>query len=112
MTTTLLDVISWAFLLIGGASVIIGTLGILRLPDVYTRMHAASITDTLGAGMIVAGLAIQGGFSLVSAKLFLIFVFLLFTSPVSTHALAKAALTAGVTPAGTDRKSGKGAEAP
>lgn len=98
MMEILRDVASWALLLSGGAFCIIGGLGLLRLPDVYTRMHAAGITDTLGAGLILAGLMVQGGFSLVTVKLFLILMFLLYTSPTSTYALANAAYRRGLAP--------------
>ncbi|EKV30903.1 Na(+) H(+) antiporter subunit G [Caenispirillum salinarum AK4] len=87
------DGLSWAMLLGGAAFSLIGGLGILRMPDIYTRMHAASLTDTMGAILILGGLMIQGGLTLVTAKLVLTLFFLLFTSPVSTHALAAAALT-------------------
>ncbi len=92
------DIASWALLVSGGGFCIIGGLGLLRLPDVYARMHAAGITDTLGAGLMLAGLMLQGGLSLVTAKLFLILVFLLFTSPTSTYALANAAYRQGLAP--------------
>ena len=98
MMELLRDIASWALLVSGGGFCIIGGLGLLRLPDVYARMHAAGITDTLGAGLILAGLMIQGGLSLVTVKLILILVFLLFTSPTSTYALANAAYRQGLAP--------------
>lgn len=91
--TLVRDGLSWAMLLSGAAFSMIGGIGILRMPDIYTRMHAASLTDTLGAILILGGLMIQGGLTLVTAKLVLTLFFLLFTSPVATHALAAAALT-------------------
>lgn len=90
--TLLRDGISWALLLGGAAFSMIGGLGLLRMPDVYTRMHAASLTDTLGAILILGGLMVQGGLTLVTLKLVLTLFFLLYTSPVATHALAAAAL--------------------
>jgi len=93
-----LDILSWALILIGSMGVVTGGIGVLRLPDVYTRMHAAGITDTLGAGAILSGLMIQGGLTLVTVKLILILLFLYFTSPTSSFALAHAALTSGVDP--------------
>ena len=72
MTANILDILSVALIGIGSVSLIIGALGVLRLPDVYTRMHAASITDTLGAGSIILGLILQAGLTLVAGKLFLI----------------------------------------
>ena len=98
MAAIILDVLSFVLIGIGSFSLIIGALGVLRLPDVYTRMHAASITDTLGAGTIILGLIIQAGLTLVAGKLFLILIFLFFTSPASSFALAHAALSSGVKP--------------
>ena len=93
-----LDVLSWAFLLLGGFFGLVGGIGLIRLPDVYTRMHAAGLADTLGMGLILLGLGLQSGLSLVSVKLVLIFVFMVFTNPTATHALAKAALRSGLKP--------------
>ncbi len=94
----LVDIASWVLLVSGGGFCIVGGLGLLRLPDIYARMHAAGITDTLGAGLMLAGLMVQGGFSLVTVKLFLILMFLLYTSPTSTYALANAAYQRGLAP--------------
>ncbi len=98
MDLSIVNILSWFLIMVGSFSVITGAVGVLRLPDVYTRMHAASITDTLGAGSIIAGLILQAGLTLVAAKLFLILVFIFFTSPASSFALAHAALTSGVKP--------------
>lgn len=92
------DILTAVLVTAGGLLVVVGGIGVMRLPDVYTRLHAASITDTLGVMLILLGLMLQGGWSLISVKLVLILVFLLFTGPVSSHALAKAALMAGVKP--------------
>jgi len=94
----ILDLISWFLILTGSAFVVIGTLGILRFPDVYSRMHAAGITDTAGAFALLIGMMIQAGIGLVSVKLFFILIFLFFTSPVSTHAVARAAENGGLRP--------------
>ncbi|HMB75836.1 MAG TPA: monovalent cation/H(+) antiporter subunit G [Kiloniellaceae bacterium] len=94
----LLDILSWAFLLAGGAFLLIGGLGLIRLPDFYSRMHAAGIIDTLGADLILMGMIFQAGFSLVTVKLLLIGAFIFITSPTSTHAVANAALVAGLEP--------------
>lgn len=98
MIGVVLDGISWALLLGGSFFILTGGLGLIRLPDVYCRMHASGITDTLGTGLFLAGLMVQGGFTLVTAKLLLILVFILFTSPTSTYALANAALSSGAKP--------------
>ena len=82
----------------GAAFLLIGAFGILRLPDFYTRLHPAGIVDTLGAGLILAGLTLQAGWTLIAAKLVLIFVLLMLTSPTACHATARAALAAALRP--------------
>ncbi|MGD2019492.1 MAG: monovalent cation/H(+) antiporter subunit G [Thiohalocapsa sp.] len=95
----LLDLLSMA-LLIGGVFLSIsGAVGVIRFPDFYTRLHAAGVTDTLSAGMILAGLMLQAGFTLVTVKLLFILIFLWYTSPVASHALARAAMHTRVEPA-------------
>ena len=94
----ILDIVSWILLTLGGFSVLIGGIGALRMPDLYTRMHAASLTDTMGSVLIIAGVMLQAGFSLAAVKLFAILVFLLFTGPTSTNALASAAILSGHRP--------------
>jgi multicomponent Na+:H+ antiporter subunit G len=93
-----LDALSWVSIAGGLFFMIVGTVGILRLPDVLTRMHAAGMTDTLGALGMTLGMALQAGVSLVLVRLVLIWIFLLFTSPIATHALARAALQGGHVP--------------
>ena len=85
-------------LLCGGVVVFIGASGVLRLPDFYTRLHAAGVTDTLGTFLVLLGLIILSGFTLLSAKLVLVGLFLLLTSPAATHAVANAAHIAGLKP--------------
>lgn len=92
------DLLSWALILIGGAFGIIGGIGLLRLPDFFSRIHAASVTDSMCAPCIIAGLMLQSGFTLVTVKLGFLIVFLFLTSPTASHALAKAALHGGVEP--------------
>jgi multicomponent Na+:H+ antiporter subunit G len=93
-----LDVASWVLLVAGGVFSMVGTLGLVRLPDVFTRMHGASVTDTLGAGLILAGLMLQAGLTLVTVKLAFLGIFIFFASPAATHALVKAALARGLKP--------------
>lgn len=83
---------------LGLAFVLIGTVGVLRFPDFYTRLHAAGVTDTLGAELMLLGLMLQADSILTAAKLALIALFLFLTSPTATHALANAAHTAGLKP--------------
>jgi multicomponent Na+:H+ antiporter subunit G len=104
MIELVLDIVSWALLAAGAVFAMIGGLGMIRLPDVYARMHAAGITDTLGAGMILAGLMVHAGWSQVTVKLLLILVFLLYTSPTSTYALANAAYRGGLEPRLDDKE--------
>ena len=94
----LMDSLSW--LLIGTGSVLslVGAIGLLRFPDYYSRLHAASVTDTGGAWLIVLGFAIQSGFTLTTAKLLILLVFVFFTAPVTSHALMQAAHVAGLAP--------------
>ena len=94
----LLDVLTWAFILGGSFFAVVGGLGIIRMPDLYTRLHAAGVTDTMGAGLVLVGLMLYAGLSLVTVKLGMILVLLWLTSPVSTYALARAALNAGLEP--------------
>ena len=96
--SALLDTLSWVLLTLGGISVLIGGIGALRMPDLYTRMHAASVTDSLGAILVLVGIMLQAGWSLATIKLIAILLFLLLTSPTSSNALASAALLAGTRP--------------
>lgn len=88
-----------ALALFGGAAfLLIGGVGVLRLPDVFTRVHAAGLADTMGAALVLVGLMLETGWDLITAKLILILLFLWLTSPVSSHALAKIALKDGHQP--------------
>ena len=93
-----LDIVSWVFLLAGSFFAVVGALGVIRMPDLFTRLHAAGVTDTMGAGLILVGLMFQGGISLVTVKLFVVLGFLWFSSPVSTYALSRATLASGQEP--------------
>ena len=98
MIDLILEVLSWISILGGLFFMIVGTIGVVRRPDVYTRLHAAGMTDTMGAGLLLLGMCFQAGLTLVLVRLILIYAFLLFTSPISTHALASAALSGGREP--------------
>ena len=98
MIETLVDLLSWIALALGGFFYAVGGIGIVRMPDVFTRMHAASVSETLGAGLLVLGMVLQAGFTLVAAKLLIIFFMLMIVAPVSSHALARAALHEGRLP--------------
>ncbi|MEK9946867.1 MAG: monovalent cation/H(+) antiporter subunit G [Alphaproteobacteria bacterium] len=93
-----MDILSWVLIVIGSVFSVVGAIGLLRLPDFYTRLHAAGITDTLGAWALMGGILLQTESWLVAVKLVLIVVFLFFTSPTATHALARAALASRLNP--------------
>ena len=98
------DWISWLLLAAGGFFVLVGGVGVLRMPDLYTRLHAASVTETLGTILVMLGLMVYTGWTLASFKLFAILLFLLFTAPVASYALANTALIAGVKPKLQDKE--------
>ena len=94
----ILETLSWILMLAGSVMLVIGAVGIVRLPDVFARMHGAGIIDTMGVCSMLIGFMFQAGLTIVTIKLALIVVFILFTSPTSTHALAQAALHGGIRP--------------
>ena len=94
----LLDIASWVLLVAGGFFVVVGGIGLLRMPDLFTRMHAAGIADTMGTGMILIGLLFQSDDWVVMAKLLLILYFIIFANPTSTHAVARSALDNDIRP--------------
>ena len=94
----LLDTVSWVLLVGGGFFVVVGGIGLLRMPDLFTRMHAAGIADTMGTGMILVGLLFQTDDWVVMAKLLLILYFIIFANPTSTHAVARSALDNDIRP--------------
>lgn len=98
----LLDWASSISLLIGGLFCLVGGIGLLRMPDFFTRMHAASVTETLGVGLVLFGLLLQAGWTLIAVKLLMVGLLVFFVSPTASHALARAALVRGVKPVLTD----------
>ncbi len=91
-----LDVISSILLISGVFFGLSGAIGIFKFPDFFTRIHAASITDSIATIFIVSGLLLQTSFDLNTAKLIFILVFLMITSPTASHALAKSARHGGL----------------
>ncbi len=87
-----------SLLLFGLLFILLGVVGILRLPDFYTRLHAMGKCDTLGVALVLIALALYTGLTLSSAKLLLIAVFIGIANPTATHALGRAAIKAGLTP--------------
>ena len=108
----LISILSGCFILLGVLALLIGALGLLRLPDVYCRIHAVGMIDTAGASFIILGLAIHEGVSLVTVKLLFIGIFLFFTSPIATHAVAQVAHKSGVVPVGRNLVTAKAAKKP
>jgi multicomponent Na+:H+ antiporter subunit G len=95
---TILNMLSWACLLAGSFFCLTGAVGLLRFPEFFTRIHAASLTDTLGASLILIGLMFQAGWGLVLPKLLVILLFSLLAGTTASHAMAKAALKSGMKP--------------
>ena len=94
----LLSWLSGISLLLGTAALIVGALGLVRLPNLFSRIHAVGMMDTAGVAFITLGMLIHEGFSLISVKLALVGVFLFFTSPIATHAVAQVAHRSGFSP--------------
>lgn len=86
----LIDVILVLLVVCGAFFFMVSTVGLIRMPDAFCRMHATTKSDTLGAGLILLALAIHHGFSIVSVKLFLVIAFVWLTNPTAAHIIAKA----------------------
>ena len=84
----LIQYLSIIFLFLGSTIILIGSLGLLRLPDVFSRIHAVGMIDTAGIGFLILGMLLHSGFSNASIKLIILGVVLFFTSPISGHAVA------------------------
>ena len=96
----LILILSGLSIFIGVVAMLIGSLGLMRLPDVFCRIHAVGMIDTAGASFIILGMMIYEGFTLVTVKLLFVGIFLFFTSPIATHAVAQVAHKMGVEPVG------------
>ncbi|WP_072681255.1 monovalent cation/H(+) antiporter subunit G [Arcobacter sp. LA11] len=95
---TIISLLSDICLLLGGIFTITGAVGLLRLPSFYTRLHAASVTESLAAPLLIVGIMLDTGFTLDAAKLVLIIVIMVVSNPTITHALCRAAVHGGTTP--------------
>ena len=95
----ILEIVSSVLVIAGAIFAVIGGIGIVRLPDFFSRIHGAGVTDTLGAGLILTGLMFLSTEWTVTVKLIAILALLWITSPTATHALANAALETGLRPA-------------
>ncbi|MBA5941924.1 MAG: monovalent cation/H(+) antiporter subunit G [Methanophagales archaeon] len=90
------DLLLILLLSIGTLFFIVGTIGLIRFPDVYTRLHAATKCDTLGLGMIFAGIMLYEGATFASVKIMFIVIFIFLTNPTAAHAIARAAHIHGI----------------
>ena len=93
-----IDILSGLLIAAGVVALLTGSLGLLRLTDLYSRTHAVGMMDTAGVGFIILGLIVHEGLTLISVKLALVGIFLFFTSPISTHAVAQVAHRSGLKP--------------
>jgi len=105
-----IDILAWILIVTGGLFAIIGSMGSLRFPDFWSRLHAASVTDSGGVILLLIGMGLHSGWNLITFKLFLIGVFLFITGPTSTHAVANAALVSGLKPPRNLRAKGDEAD--
>ncbi len=94
------ELVAGLLVITGSLFVLAGGIGALRMPDFYTRIHGASLTDSLGPVLVLGGLMVQAGLSLVTVKLAAVLLFLMVTAPTASYALANAALLAGLRPEG------------
>ena len=94
----LINIISFLFIITGSILILIGSFGLFRLPDVFSRIHAVGMIDTAGIGFIIFGLLVYSGFTIVSIKLLILGFVLIFTSPISGHAVAISAKKIGLKP--------------
>ena len=108
----ILEIISWFFLITGSFFCLTGAVGLLRFPDFFSRIHATSLTDTLGAGLILTGMMIQAGWGLVFFKLVMILLFSFLAGTTASHAIAKAALKSGLKPWEAGSKESQSGEKP
>jgi multicomponent Na+:H+ antiporter subunit G len=109
--TLAIEIASWALMLAGSFFTVVGAFGLVRMPDVFTRMHAASVTDTLGVAFLIFGMALQAGLGLVTLKLAILLALFFFTGPVVTHALAQACLHEDIKPILAEDRRGRTAAA-
>ena len=96
----ILDIITGICFFVGSLSIIIGACGLIKLPDVFSRIHAAGMIDTGGTAFFLLGMILQAGWSLITFKLILIGIFIFFTSPVTSHVTANLARQKNLMPLG------------
>lgn len=106
--SVIIEILSWFLILTGGAFTIIGAVGQLRFPNFWARLHAASVSDSAGVILLILGMCLQAGPTLITVKLLVIGLFLFVTGATSTHATASAALVSGLRPPSLKRKDSEG----
>ena len=94
----ILSIISIIFIIAGLFFLIVAAIGVVRLPDVFSRSHAVSLTDSLGAFLMLFGLALHEGLGINTLKILVVLVLLYILNPVISHATIRAALRAGLKP--------------
>lgn len=92
----LTDILATALFAASGFFFLAGSVGLVRFPDVYTRLHALTKADNLGLGLLVTGLALRSGSLATAAKLYLVWALVLFTSATACYLVASAARSSGV----------------
>jgi multicomponent Na+:H+ antiporter subunit G len=107
VTALVIDILSAILIAIGSFFIVTGAIALLRFPDVYSRIHGASVIDTAGAGFLILGLILQAGFTLVTFKLLFILAIFFFTLPVAGHALGQVALHEKIKPILTEDRRDK-----
>jgi multicomponent Na+:H+ antiporter subunit G len=108
--TELGNIITIIFVVFGAFFMLVGSIGVIRLPDFFTRSHATSKSDTLGIMLVLGGLAFYEGLTITGIKLIMIILFVALANPVGSHALARSALFFGIRPwfKGEPEQRGKG----
>ncbi|MGR3291409.1 MAG: monovalent cation/H(+) antiporter subunit G [Paracoccaceae bacterium] len=107
MIDTVVLALSWLFIVTGSVFAVIGAVGVVRFPEFWSRLHAASVSDSAGVILLIVGMCLQAGATLVTVKLLIIGVFLFITGPTATHAIANAALVTGMRPPEGDGLTGE-----
>jgi multicomponent Na+:H+ antiporter subunit G len=108
--TEIIHIITVILVIFGAFFMLVGSIGVVRLPDFFTRSHATSKSDTLGIMLVLGGLAFYEGMSITGVKLILIIFFVALANPVGAHALARSAFYFGIKPwfKGEPEQRGKG----
>ncbi len=97
-----LSLIAMALILAGLFFLVVAAIGMVRLPDVFTRSHALSLTDSLGAFLVLAGLALYQGFGVNLLKILVVLALIYLLNPVIAHVTIRAALRSGLKPWGKE----------